>query len=62
MTFAAICDKCGMILPLAHDTFTIKYGNFALVGNDKKIDLCGECFEEFKRTYLENLEQEGGGE
>ena len=61
MTQAAICDKCGRILPLGYGWFTITYKN-PLAVDAHKVDLCGECFEKFKSEYLENLEQEGGGE
>ena len=61
MTRAAICDKCGRILPEMYGCFTVTYKH-PLAVNGQSVDLCGECFEEFKRIYLENLEQEGGGE
>lgn len=62
MTQAAICDKCGRILPLGYGAFTITYKDYALAVDSEKVDLCKECFEKFKTEYLENLEQEGGGE
>lgn len=60
MSKAYICDRCGKVQPMPAESLWMV--DPSIVGNDDRfrIDLCDECYTEFKREYLKNFQMEGG--
>lgn len=59
MSKAYICDKCGRMQPEKMDAiWTV---NPLLLTDESKfeLNLCAECYESFKREYMENLIEDG---
>jgi len=60
MSKAYVCDRCGRMQPTPmKDLWTV---NPFVVSNDERFEmnLCADCYEEFKRTLMKNLIEDGG--
>lgn len=62
MSKAYICDKCGRIraesMPAVWVVNPIIF-NTDLAEENLSINLCEQCYEQFRREYMENAMEEG---
>ena len=65
MSMAYICDKCGRIIERAgvREIWTVNpevFSNtYSSMSGEFCFHLCGECYEEFEREYMENKREHG---